>query len=520
MKKNPNKYALISVYDKTGIVEFAKYLHTLGYTIISTGGTAKILTEHGIPVIPIREITGNPESFNGRMKTISFQIESGILYDRSNKKHVEEARSLNIKPIDIVVCNLYPFEETIQKKDTTLDGAIENIDVGGPTMIRSAAKNFKHVIVVIDPLDYKHIADALSKKNISLELRQQLASKAFVHLSYYDSQIARYFGKELFPQALTIPLKKIKNLRYGENPHQQAAVYLEPNKKTPFRNLQKMWGRDLSLTNVTDLNAGIESVRFFKEPAAVVIKHNSPCGIALGENQSEALQRAIEADPLSAFGGIIVVNRSIDMKTANIIAAFKDEQKGNIDILAGTSIDTNALEFLQNVRKSMGIYTFGSLEIQKNRINIKWIDGGLILQTSDDDIEQSFSAWKIATKKQPSKQQIKQMRTAWKFISRIKSNTIVVVDKEIPMTRGIGAGQTSRIGSAKIALEQAGKYCKGGILASDSFFPFGDTVQLAAQYGISAIVQQGGSINDAASIQAADKAGIPMVFTGRRAFWH
>lgn len=515
-----NKYALISVYNKINIIPFAQTLHNLGYSIISTGGTAKILSENNISVIPIQEITGNPESFDGRMKTISFQIESGILFDRSNKKHVKEAKKLRIAPIDVVVCNLYPFEETIQKKDTTLDDAIENIDVGGPTMVRSAAKNFKHVIVVIDPADYERVADALSQKNISSELRQQLAAKAFAHLSYYDSQIARFFSKELFPETATIPLKKTMDLRYGENPHQKAAVYMEPNKKSPFNNLQKMWGRDLSLTNVTDLNAGIESVRFFQEPTAVVIKHNSPCGIALGKDQSEALQRAIEADPLSAFGGIIVVNRPIDMQTAKIIASFKDEKKGNIDILASPSIEKDAFELLQHIRKSMGIYTFGSLEIQKNRMNIKWIDGGLILQTSDDDIEQSFSAWKIVTKKQPSKQQIKQMQIAWKFISRIKSNTILVIDKEIPMTLGIGAGQTSRIGSAKIALEQAGKHCKGAIFASDSFFPFDDTVKLAAQYGIAAIIQQGGSVNDAASIQAADAAGIPMVFTGRRAFWH
>lgn len=515
-----NKYALISVYNKTNIIPFAQRLHKLGYSIISTGGTAKTLSESNIPVIPIQEITRNPESFDGRMKTISFQIESGILFDRSNKKHVEEAKKLRIAPIDIVICNLYPFEETIQKKDATLDDAIENIDVGGPTMVRSAAKNFKHVIVVIDPADYERVADAISQKNIPFELRQQLAAKAFSHLSYYDSQIARFFSKELFPETTTIPLKKTMDLRYGENPHQKATVYLEPLTKTPFRNLKKMWGRDLSLTNVTDLNAGIESVRFFQEPTAVVIKHNSPCGIALGKDQSEALQRAIKADPLSAFGGIIVVNRPIDMQTAKIIASFKDEKKGNIDILAGPSIEKDAFELLQHVRKSMGIYTFGSLEIQKNRMNIKWIDGGLILQTSDDDIEQSFSAWKIATKKQPSKQQIKQMQIAWKFISRIKSNTILVVDKEIPMTLGIGAGQTSRIGSAKIALEQAGKYCKGAIFASDSFFPFDDTVKLAAQYGIAAIIQQGGSVNDATSIQAADAAGIPMVFTGRRAFWH
>ncbi len=511
------KYALLSVFDKTGIIELAGKLHELGYKIISTGGTAKILIEDKIPVISISEITGNPESFDGRMKTISFQIEGGILYDRTNPVHVKEARELNIKPIDIVVCNLYPFEQ----KQT-----IENIDVGGPTMIRSAAKNFKNVLVIIDPNDYQMVIDYLYRHPERSDIRKELAAKAFNHLSFYDSQIASFLSTDFFPNEITIPGRKSKDLRYGENPHQKASVYFSPNTNSPLLNLKKLWGRDLSLTNFTDINAGLEAVKLFKEPSAVVIKHNSPCGIALGKNPSEALKRAIEGDSESAFGGVIVVNSKMDLKTAKEIVKFKDERKANIDIVAVPEIDKKALELLTLVRKSMGIYIFGKFRNSKFEIrnshlmNVKWVDGGFIIQTADMDIEKSFKDWKVVTKNKPSAKQISQMKVAWKFISRIRSNAIIIVDKNLPMTRGIGSGQTSRVRSVKIALEQAGKWTKGGILASDSFFPFPDSVKLAAEHGITAIVQQGGSLNDKLSIEEADKAGIAMVFTNRRAFWH
>jgi len=512
------KYALISVFDKTGIVELAKVIIKHGYQIISTGGTAKVLSENRIPVVPIQEITGNPESFDGRMKTISFEIGSGILFDRANPSHVKQAKELKIKPIDIVVCNLYPFEQ----KQT-----IENIDVGGPVMIRAAAKNYKNVLIIVDPKDYPKISSILPSIRLFSKIRRELAAKAFTHLSLYDSQVARYLSTEDFPFELTLPGRKLFDLRYGENPHQKAAVYLSPNTNSSFKNLKKLWGRDLSLTNLTDINAGMESVEMFHEPTAVIIKHNNPCGIALGKTIDEALSLAIEADPESAFGGVIVLNHEMDLKTAKVIANFKDERKSNIDIVGVPAIDTGALELLQNTRKSMGIYTFGEIKNHPpaggskiKTFNHKWIDGGFIAQTADIDIEKSFKDWKVVTKKKPTKKQLKQMKIAWKFISRIKSNAIIVIDKNIPMTRGIGSGQTSRIRSTKIALEQAGKFAKEGVLTSDSFFPFDDSVKMAAKAGISAIVQQGGSINDKLSIDAANKAGISMVFTGRRAFWH
>lgn len=508
------KYALVSVYDKTGIVDFVKTLTLLNYSIISTGGTAKILSENNISVIPIQEITGNPESFDGRIKTISFEVESGILFDRNNPEHIKQASEFNIKPIDIVVCNLYPF---------TQKPSVENIDVGGPTMIRAAAKNFQNVIVVIDPHDYKNVTEILNKKDIDLKTKQELASKAFYHLSLYDSQIARFFNTELFPNELTLPLKKSMNLRYGENPHQQAAVYLDPQTHSPFRNLQKLWGRDLSYTNITDINAGIESVKLFSQPAAVVIKHNNPCGIALGNSPKQALERAIEADPESAFGGVIVTNHPMDTATAKIIASFKDERKGNIDIVAIPHIENETLALLKNVRKSMGIYTFDSIKSESAKdegLYAKWINGGMVIQTLDNQAREEITDWKVVTKKKPSEKQMEQMKLAWKFISRIKSNAIIIVDKTLPMTRGIGTGQTSRVRSVKIALEQAGGFAKEAVLASDGFFPFSDSVEHAAKKGISAIIQPGGSINDSLSIRAADKDGLVMVFTGTRAFWH
>lgn len=518
--KTAPKYALLSVFDKTGIVEFAKGLVVLGFRIISTGGTAKTLENAGIKVVPIQEITGNPESFDGRMKTISFPIESGILYDRSNPKHVKEAKKLQIKNIDIVVCNLYPFEETVKKPRVQLEDAVENIDVGGPTMIRAAGKNFKNVLVVVDPLDYFQVLENITTTKDTLAYRQELSAKAFHHLSFYDAQVASFLDKEQFPKELTLPGRHGLTLRYGENPHQKSSVYFEPNTNSPLTSLQKITGRELSYVNFTDIWAGLECVRVFKEPAAVVIKHNSPSGIALGRDSSEALTLAVAADPESAFGGVMVINSEIDAKTAKTFSSFKEENGVLVDIIAAPSISEGAEAIIKSVRKSTGIYIFGKIpKARSNTNHIRYFDGGFVVQDWDNSGE-NVKNWKVVTKKKPTKQQMEQMKLAWKFIGRIKSNTILVVDKKLPMTRGIGSGQTSRVRSAKIALEQAGKHVKSGILASDSFFPFDDTVKLAAKAGITAIVQQGGSVNDKLSIEAADKAGIPMVITNERKFWH
>ncbi len=519
MAKNKDRYAILSVSDKTGIATFAKELIELGYKIISTGGTAKILTEEKIPVIPIEKITGNPESFEGRMKTISFPIASALLYDRSKQKHVKEAEKLRIKNIDIAAVNFYPFEESVSKKED-FSKTVENIDIGGPTMVRAGSKNFSNVTVVVDPSDYPNVINAI-KKNKLETLRKNLAAKTFQLTSFYDAQVAKYLTNEQFPPTQTLPGRKIMDLRYGENPHQKATVYIEPNTNSPLSKLKKITGRDLSYVNFTDIAAGLEAVRNFDTPAATVIKHNSPSGIALGNSPHEALTRAVEADPESAFGGVIVLNKSIDLKTAKTFASFKEENHVLIDIIAAPGVALDASKFIKTVRKTTGIYSFGKIPKKRsNKNHIKFFDGGFIVQNWDDDLEKSFTNWRIAGKYKPSKKMLEQAKIGWKFISRIRSNTVIIVDPQFPMTRGIGSGQTSRVRATKIALDQAGKKANGAILISDSFFPFDDSVKLAAKHGIKLIVEQGGSINDELSIKAADQARIPIILTGERQFWH
>lgn len=507
-----NRFALISVYDKNGIVDFAKVLLKSGYQIISTGGTFEELTKNGLDVTPIEEITKNPrDSFDGRMKTISFQIEGGILFDRKNPEHLEDAKKMGVPQIDIVVCNLYPFEDK---------PGIENIDVGGPTMIRAAAKNYQNVIVVVDPEDYEKVAKAMDEGQVDEKLRKELAAKAFYHLSLYDALIGDFFSEEKFPEKLTIPLRKIKELRYGENPHQQGALYFLPKTNSPLAHLKKLWGRDLSGTNVGDIHAGLETVRQFNQPAACVIKHLSPCGIALGKDAHESLERAVQADPVSAFGGVIVLNRIMDIKAAEIVAKFKNESESNIDIVAVPDITDEALELLKGIRKSMGIYTFGDIPEQRSeKYDLKYFAGAVLLQDVDD-ITAQVPDWEVVTEEKPTKQQSELMEFGFKAVKAVRSNAVIVIDGKLPMTRGIGSGQTSRIGATKIALEQAGNFTKEGILISDSFFPFDDSVRLSAKFGIGAILQQGGSVNDQLSIDAANEFKIPMVFTKRRAFRH
>lgn len=532
----PANYALLSVSDKRGIVDFAKELVSLGYSLISTGGTAKTLTDAGIEVTPVEEITKTPEMLDGRIKTISLQIEGSLLVDRHNPEHVKQAEKFDLLNISLVVCNLYPFE---QKNE------IENIDVGGPTMLRSAAKNYQSVLPVCDPNDYGLVIEHLRRAVIpsvveeSVEhatdpsaalrmtndvFRVEMAAKTFEHLSFYDSQVAKFFRKQTkitYPDQMTIPGRKVKELRYGENPHQTSALYLTPNSNSPFENMEHIAGRDLSMMNVTDINAGLEAVRIFDEPAAVVIKHNTPCGIALGSTPSEALQRAIDADPESAFGGVVVMNKAFDKKAAEIVTSFKDERKGLFDIVAAPGIDEDAQVILKSVRKTMGVYVLNGIrKPAKEDMVVKEIIGGFTYQSADYDTDLVRGKWEVVTKVKPSDEQLKQMEIAWKFIRRMRSNTVVIMDRTLPQTTGIGTGQTSRLRAALMAIELAAEKAEGAVLASDAFFPFDDVVSLAAENKIGAIIQSGGSINDKASIEAADKAGIPMVFTNERTFWH
>jgi len=517
--KTTNKYALLSVYDKTGIVDFAKTLQKFGFNIISTGGTAGALEKAGLEVTPIEKITGKPEAFDGRMKTISYEVEGGILYRRDNPDDVADAERLGIPRIDGVVNVLYPFEEAVSKSDVTLEEAVEKIDVGGPTMIRAAAKNFKDVLVVTDPADYERITKALQDSKLDIDFRQELAAKAFGHLSFYDSQIARYLNKEDFPKEVTIPGRLVGPLRYGENPHQPAAIYLEPNTNSPLARLKRLGGKEIGAVNLLDISTGIEAVRLFPEnPCSVVIKHGNPSGAGLGETPYEAIIRSIKGDRESAFGGIIVSNRPIGIEDVKALA----ELGAMMDIFAAPSITTEAVEFILKQRvDETGIYSFGEIPSRRsNPWQIKSFDGGFIVQKWNDNVESNFANWKPVTNAIPTSKQIELAHFGWLLSSRIKSNTVLVVDSEVPMTRGIGSGQTSRVLATSIALERAGEHTKGGIMISDSFFPFDDSVKLAAKYGIGLIVQQGGSKRDKASITAANVAGIPMIFTGQRAFWH
>ena len=518
--------ALISVYDKTGVVDFARDLLKVGVDLVSTGGTHQTLKDSGLTVEQVSDLTGSPEILGGRVKTLHPTIHGGILARRDNPEHIFELSNRQIETIDLVAVNLYPFADTIAKPGITLDFALENIDIGGPTMIRAAAKNFPFVTVVVDPSDYQMVIERMTQGGLTLEERRDLAQKAFQHVAFYDTIIANYLRndsqRELFPQELTLAYRKVQGLRYGENPHQKGALYAEPS--VPFGCLAtgaQILGQELSLCNIYDMSAALETVREFTDhPAAVVIKHATPSGFALGTTLSEALEKAIHADATSAFGGIIGINRSMDLETAQVVASFRELESSNIDAIVTPGIDEEAVNILRKTRRRMVVYSVPGIDsLPSNTMNIKQVPGGLLYQEANTTAVDRAS-WKVVSKKSPTAEQLKGMEEAWLLIRHIRSNTILIWNQADRVTLGIGSGQVSRVGSARLALDQAGERSRGAILASDSFFPFQDTVELAAEYGIAAIVQQGGSINDQLSIEAADSAGIIMVMTGERAFWH
>ena len=518
--------ALISVYDKTGVVDFARNLQNIGIELVSTGGTHQALSGAGLPVQQVSELTGSPEILDGRVKTLHPIIHGGILARRDKPEHVSELANRQMDTIDLVAVNLYPFAATIARPDVTLDDALENIDIGGPTMIRAAAKNFPFVAVVVDPNDYPWVAERMAAGGLTIEERHGLAHKAFQHVAFYDTIVAQYLRKDdqtdLFPQELTLAYRRVQGLRYGENPHQKGAFYEEP--LLTFTSLPagtQILGQELSLCNIYDMSAALETVRDFMDmPTAVVIKHATPSGFAFGATLAQALEKAIHADASSAFGGIIGLNRSMDVETAQVVASFREMESSNIDAIVTPGVDEEAVAILRKTRRRMVLYSVPDLEpLPATSMNMKQVPGGLLYQQANiTPIDRT--SWKVATKKSPTPEQQKGMEKAWLLMRHIRSNTILVWDEANGVTLGIGSGQVSRVGSARLALEQAGERARGVILASDSFFPFQDSVELAAQYGIAAIVQQGGSINDQASIDAADAAGIIMVLTGERAFWH
>ena len=512
----PIKRALISVSDKSGIIEFAQVLVSKDIEIISTGGTAKLLKDNNIPVTEVSEYTGYPEMMAGRVKTLNPIIHGGILARRGVDEKVMAEN--DIKPIDLVVVNLYPFQSTIDDPDCSIEDAIENIDIGGPAMLRSSAKNYLSVTVVVDCKDYQLILNELNDNNdTSLETRRKLALKTFEHTAQYDGAIANYLGQEEdgFSNTLNLQFVKSQTMRYGENPHQNAAFYKEINpNKACISSSKQIQGKPLSFNNLADADAALECVRNFDNPSCVIVKHANPCGVATRESILSAYQHAYKTDPTSAFGGIIAFNRELDKKTARSII-----DKQFVEVIIAPSVNNDAQMVLSD-KENIRVLVCGSLSKPKPALDFKSISGGLLVQ--DKDLGQlDIKNLKCVTKIQPTPEQIKDLLFAWKVAKCVKSNAIVYA-KNL-MTIGIGAGQMSRIYSAKIAGIKAtdeNLVVEGSVMASDAFFPFRDGIDAAAKAGIKAIIHPGGSLRDKEVIDAANEHDIAMIFTGMRHFKH
>jgi len=510
------KRALISVSDKSGIIEFAQKLANFGIEILSTGGTAKLLEENNIPVIEVSDYTNYPEMMAGRVKTLNPKIHGGILARRGIDEGVMAQN--DIKPIDLVVVNLYPFQETIAKADCTLDDAIENIDIGGPAMLRSSAKNHASVTVIVDSNDYQSVLDEIDTSgDTTLDTRKKLALKTFEHTAQYDGAIANYLGKEEdgFSNTINLQFVKSQTMRYGENPHQSAAFYVETNLlEASIASSTQYQGKALSFNNIADADAALECVKGFSEPSCVIVKHANPCGVATRGSILEAYDDAYKTDPTSAFGGIIAFNRALDSATAKSIL---DRQF--VEVIICPSIDDDAKTVLAN-KQNIRVLECGDLQTPKPALDYKKVTGGLLVQ--DKDLGSvAESELKCVSKIQPTAEQMQDMLFAWKVAKSVKSNAIVYVNNQ--MTIGIGAGQMSRIYSAKIAGIKAadeGLVVEGSVMASDAFFPFRDGIDAAAEAGIKAIIHPGGSMRDEEVIAAADEHGIAMVFTSMRHFKH
>ena len=517
--------ALLSVSNKKGIISFAKKLHEAGIEIISTGGTAQKIKKEDIPVTPVTEKTDFPEMMDGRVKTLHPCIHGGLLAIRDNKDHLEELKELDIETIDLVVCNLYPFTETI-KNEVSLEKAVENIDIGGPTMIRSAAKNYKDVTVVIDPDDYPKIIDKLEKNEgkVSYDTRLKLAYKAFHHTYQYDQKIQEYFAEltekdsEQFSKSINLNFTKKQDLRYGENPHQKAAFYKEETSAEPSITFaEKLHGKELSFNNINDTNGAFELIKEFGDrPAAAVIKHANPCGTAVANDLKTAYKNAHAGDPLSAFGSIVALNKTVDEETAKEITG---EDKF-VEVVIAPGYEKKALDILKERWENIRILKTGDLYINKENpgYDYKKVVGGLLAQQRDLSVIKTDKELEVVTKKTPTESQLKDLLFSWKVVKHVKSNAIVMAKDE--MIVGVGAGQMSRVDSMIIAGRKADGRQKGGVVASDAFFPFADAIEEAAEKEIKAIIQPGGSIRDQEVIEKANDLGIAMVFTGKRHFRH
>lgn len=509
--------ALVSVSDKTGIVEFAKELENLGVTIISTGGTHKKLADEGINVVGISDVTGFPECLDGRVKTLHPAVHGGILAMRDKPEHMKQLQDLEIETIDIVAINLYPFKETIMKPDVTLEDAIENIDIGGPTMLRSAAKNHRDVTVICDPADYAMvIAELKENGSVSYETKYKLALKVFEHTAAYDAMISQYLREQIdapLPDNVTFTFEKLQDLRYGENPHQKAMYYKEIK---PFRGslatAKQLHGKELSFNNINDANGALMTLKEFTEPTVVASKHANPCGVGCGENIYDAYMKAYNCDPTSIFGGIVACNREIDKATA------EEMSKIFLEIILAPSFSQEALDILTQ-KKNIRLMTIDGIEepVPAGQYDMKKESGGLLVQEMDMSVYDEENL-KVVTKKAPTDSELADMKLAMRVVKHIKSNGIVYAKDGA--TLGIGPGQTNRIWAAQNAIRQAEQPLDGAVMASDAFFPFSDCVEAAAAAGITAIIQPGGSIRDQESIDKADELGIAMVFTGERHFKH
>ncbi|MBE3713978.1 bifunctional phosphoribosylaminoimidazolecarboxamide formyltransferase/IMP cyclohydrolase [Vibrio parahaemolyticus] len=525
----PIRRALISVSDKTGIVEFAQALAERGVDILSTGGTARLLAEQSIAVTEVSDYTGFPEMMDGRVKTLHPKVHGGVLGRRGQDDDVMEKHGIN--PIDMVVVNLYPFAETVAKEGCTLADAVENIDIGGPTMVRSAAKNHKDVTIVVNASDYDRVIAEMdaNDKSLTLETRFDLAIAAFEHTAAYDGMIANYFGtmvpsygenkegdeESKFPRTFNQQFEKKQDMRYGENSHQAAAFYVEANpQEASVSTARQIQGKALSYNNIADTDAALECVKEFNEPACVIVKHANPCGVALGKDILEAYNRAYQTDPTSAFGGIIAFNQELDAETASAIV-----ERQFVEVIIAPSVSAEAIEVVAS-KKNVRLLECGEWSTKTTGFDVKRVNGGLLVQDRDQGMV-SLDDLKVVSKRQPTEEELKDALFCWKVAKYVKSNAIVYAKGD--MTIGVGAGQMSRVYSAKIAGIKAadeGLEVAGSVMASDAFFPFRDGIDAAAEAGIKCVIQPGGSMRDDEVIAAADEHGMAMIFTGMRHFRH
>ena len=511
--------ALISVSNKEGVVEFAKELEKLGYEIISSSGTAKVLKENGIKVIEVSEITGFPEIMGGRVKTLHPKIHGGLLAVRDNPEYMKQLEELGIVPIDIVAINLYPFEETV-KKGADLDEIIENIDIGGPAMVRASAKNFKYTTIIVDPKDYQLVIDELKENGeVSYETRKKLSLKAFRHTALYDSIIASVLNEkfginEKFPEEFSIPLRKKQILRYGENPHQEGALYISPVEEDGLNVAESevLSGKEMSFNNYYDVEGAINLVKEFNEPACVIVKHSNPSGVAVRENLEEAYREALRRDPKSAFGGIVAFNRKVDLNTAKALTEIF------LEVVIAPDFEDEAIDFIKNKKKNLRIVKVKNFDKTPKGFDYRRLSGGLLIQDRDLEL---YKELKVVSDREPTERELKDLIFAFKVVKHCKSNSVVIAKDGASV--GIGVGQQSRVDSLETAIKKAKEFgleLKGAVLASEAFFPFRDSVDIAAKEGITAIIQPGGSIRDNEVIEAANEHNIAMIFTGMRHFKH